>query len=59
MILGNKTMRLTYSNADTIQDIPGNPGMDAFRLLRASAKANGIQDMSLCFLPPQKENMSA
>lgn len=38
---------LTCSNADIIQDIPGNPGMDAFRLLRASAKANGIQDMSL------------
>ena len=38
---------LTCSNADIIQDSSGNPGMDAFRLLRAAAEANGIQDMSL------------
>ena len=28
-------------------DSSGNPGMDAFMLLRAAAEANGIQDMSL------------
>ena len=38
---------LTCSNADIIQDSSGNPGMDAFMLLRAAAEANGIQDMSL------------
>lgn len=37
-----------YSDLDILRmDSSGNPGMDAFMLLRAAAEANGIQDMSL------------